>query len=97
MLIGVLVAVVAGFDFGLRLLVVAVFAVVDGLQEARLILLHHVSGGAAAGQRSRTFLKQLLTTMNDKNPQTCENKAMETATDFIQNDIFLYCRSTLTF
>lgn len=51
--IGVLVAVVAGIVFRLRLLVVAVFAVVDGLQEARLVLLHHVSGGAAAGQRSR--------------------------------------------
>lgn len=47
--VGGLLVVAAVFVVALRVLVVALGAVVYRLQEGRLLLLHHIGGGAAVG------------------------------------------------
>ena len=51
---GRVLGLVAGLVVGLGLLVIAVGAVVHLLLEGRLVLLHHVGGGAAAGHETQT-------------------------------------------
>lgn len=56
--IGILVDLAALLVFKLPVLIVALGAVVDWLQEGRLVLLHHVGAGTAVGDKKDTCLRE---------------------------------------